>query len=56
MSSRRLYELDRSSPQFPDQLYLLLYDKEYVERLKELPEDELTELINCLDNVSFPLQ
>jgi len=56
MSSRHLYELDRSSPQFQDQLFLLLCDKEYVERLKELPEDELMELINCLDDVSFPLR
>jgi len=53
MSLRRLLELDRSSNQFPDQLYQLLHDKEYVECLQQLPNDELAQLVNHLDDVGF---
>lgn len=55
MLLHRLYALDRSSAQFPDQLYQLLEDKEYVECLQKLPEDELIQLIGYLDDVRFPL-
>jgi hypothetical protein len=50
-----LYELDKSSTQFPDQLYRLLHDEEYVEGLTGLLKDELDQLINYLNDVSFPL-
>jgi len=53
MSPRRLFELDMSSNQFPDQLYQLLNDKEYVECLQQLPDDELAQLVNHLDDVGF---
>ena len=49
----RLYKLDRSSIQFPEQLDELLQDHEWVEGAKSLPEDELVELIDYLDDVSF---
>jgi hypothetical protein len=51
----RLYELNRSSDQFPDQLYQLLHDEEHIECLQKLPKEELDQLINYLNNVSFPL-
>ena len=51
----RLYELDRSSDRFPDQLYQLLHDEEHVECLQKLPKDELDRLINYLNDVRFPL-
>ena len=53
MSPRRLYELDRSSDQFPDRLYQLLHDKEYVKCLQQLPNDELAHLVDHLDDVGF---
>jgi len=56
MSSPCLYELDGSSAQFPDQLYELLHDKEYVECLQKLPEDELLQLTNHPNGVRFPLR
>lgn len=52
MLSQRLYELNRSSARFPDQLNQLLQDKRWVEDLQRLPNDELVELIGYLDNVS----
>ena len=51
MSAQRLYELDRSSIQFPEQLDGLLRDKEWVEQLKFLPEHELVELAGHLHDV-----
>jgi len=53
MSQRRLYELDRSSDQFPDHLYQLLRDKEYVECLQQLSDDSLAQLVDYLDDVGF---
>ena len=53
MFAQRLYELDRSSPQFPEQLGELLQDEEWVEHLQPLSEGELVDLIDCLDSVSF---
>jgi len=55
MSLQRLYDFDRSSTQFPDQLDKLLHDKEYVGGLLELPEPELVQLVNHLNNVGFCL-
>jgi len=52
----RLYELDRSSAQFPDQLDQLLHDKEHMECFQNLPEDELAELVNYLNDVRFTLR
>jgi len=54
MSLQRLHDLDRSSAQFPEQLDKLLHDKEYVDGLLGLPEPELNELVNHLNNVGFP--
>jgi len=51
MVSRHLYDLNRPSAQFPDQLYQLLHDKEHVECLVGLPEDELAGLIDYLNDV-----
>jgi len=51
MSAQRLYELDRSSNQFPEQLNELLHDREWVEQLKLLPEGELVELAGHLHDV-----
>ena len=55
MVSQHLYDLDRASDQFPDQLYQLLHDKEHVECLVNLPEDELAGLMDYLNDVRFPL-
>ena len=52
MSLRRLYELDRS---FPDRLDQLLHDQEYVDELQRLPEHELFQLVNHLNDVCLPL-
>ena len=49
--TQRLYELDKSSTQFPEQLDELLHDTEWVKCLELLPEGELMELIGYLDNV-----
>ena len=49
----RLYKLDRSSTQFPEQLNELLQDHEWVEGLKFLPEAQLVDLIGYLDDVRF---
>ena len=51
MSAQRLYELDRSSTQFPEQLDELLHDEEWERQLQLLPEDELMELTGHLDDV-----
>jgi len=54
MSLQRLFDLDRSSAQFPDQLDKLLHDKEYVAELLELPDSELIQLVDRLNNVGLP--
>jgi len=54
MSLQRLVDLDRSSVQFSDQLDKLLHDKEYVAELLRLPDPELTQLVDYLNNVGFP--
>ena len=53
MFAQRLYELDRSSPRYPEQLNELLQDEEWVEQLRSLSEDGLVDLIDYLDSVSF---
>ena len=53
MFAQRLYELDRSSTYFPEQLDELLQDDEWVGHLQSLPEGELVELIEYLDSVRF---
>ena len=55
MASQLLYRLDRLSDLFPDRLYQLLHDEEHMERLVGLPGDELTELIDYLNDVRLPL-
>ena len=52
-SRERLYKLDRSSTQFLERLNKLLQDGEWIEGLKSLPENELMEPIDYLDNVRF---
>ena len=54
MSLQRLRDLDRSSAQFPDQLDKLLHDKEYVDGLLGLPQPELIQLVDHLNNVGCP--
>lgn len=54
MSLQRLLDLDRSSAQFSDQLDKLLHDKEYVAGLLELPDPELIQMVDYLNNVGFP--
>ena len=51
MPEQRLGQLDRSSTGFPEQLGELLRDQKWAESLKLLPEEELRELIDYLDNV-----
>jgi len=51
MLAPRLIQLDRTSTQFPEQLDKLLHDKEWVEGVQVLPEDELMEAIGYLDDV-----
>lgn len=52
MSLRRLYDLDEP---FPRQLDQLLHDQEYVDELRELPEPELSQLVDHLNDVCFYL-
>ena len=47
--------VDRSPTQFPEQLYQLLHDEEWVATLTHPPEGELGELIGYLDNVRSTL-
>jgi hypothetical protein len=52
MSLQHLYNLDKRSPQFSGQLEKFLFNKEFVEGFRKLPEGELVELANYLDSVS----
>ena len=49
--AQHIYELDRLSARFPEQLYKLLRDEEWVEGIQRLPKGKLVELIGYLDNV-----
>jgi len=51
MLAQRLYQLDRSSARFPEQLDKLLHDKEWVEQAQLLPKDELVEMIEHINDV-----
>ena len=53
MSLQRLYGLDRSSTQFSDQLDELLHDKGYLDELRGLPEIELVQLVDHVNDVGF---
>lgn len=44
-------QLNRSSPQFPDQLTSLLYGKEYKECIPKLQDQEVVWLVEYLDAV-----
>jgi hypothetical protein len=52
MSLRRLYDLDKS---FPDRLDQILHDQEYVDELRGLPDHELSELVDHLNDVCLLL-
>ena len=54
MSLHRLYDLDGSSAQFSDELDRLLHEKEYVDGFQKLPEGELIQLVDYLNNVRHP--
>ena len=51
MSAQRLYELDKSSTRFPEQLEKLLDDKEWIDHLRALPRGDVPGLISHLDEV-----
>ena len=51
--TQRLYELDRSSAQFPERLDELLQDERWIKDLKRLSRHRLMGLIDYLDNVRF---
>ena len=53
MDLQRLYGLDRSSVQFPDQLYQFLHEEGYVESIQNLPDGELSEFLDYLNGVRF---
>ena len=50
---QRLYELDRSSARFPEQLGELLEDRDWGWQLEHLTEREQMSLVNYLDKVRF---
>ena len=52
MSLQSLYELDRS---FPDRLDKLLHVQKYVEELQGLPDQELLQLVDYLNDVCSPM-
>ena len=49
--TRRLYELDRSSAQFPERLDKLLQDEGWMKDIQRLSRHRLVELTDHLDNV-----
>ncbi|KAF9789158.1 kinase-like domain-containing protein [Thelephora terrestris] len=51
MDIQPLYELDKSSPQFPEQLIQLLRNEQWMASLQSSPEGELGKLIGYLDNI-----
>ena len=48
---QRLDRLDKSSPDFHDQLYSVLYGKEYVQCVPDLQPDDVSWLVDYLDTV-----
>ena len=51
MLAQRLYDLDRTSTRFPEQLSKLLRDREWTGHIQRLPEVELVELLGYIDEV-----
>ena len=51
MSTKNLYELDRSSAQFPNRLDELLRSEQWTKDAGDLLEDEIKRLIGYLDEV-----
>ena len=51
MTLQDLYDLDRSSSRFPDQLDHFLHHEVNAKYTRNLPEDELVGLVNYLDDV-----
>jgi len=49
-----LLQLNQSSPQFPGQLLDILDSREFDERVSNLPNYDLAEVIEHLDNVPSP--
>ena len=52
MSAKHLYELDRSSAQFPNQLDELLRSGQWTKDTEDLLEDEIKRLVGYLDEVT----
>ena len=48
---QQLHRLDRSSPDFHDQLCNVLYGEEYVQCVRNIKDDDLVWLVNYLDKV-----
>lgn len=55
MALRLLYGLDKSSAQFPDQLDQFFHDEKHMECIQILPESELEELLDYMDDVKLLL-
>ena len=53
MELQHLYDLDRSSVQFPDQLDQFLHEEGHVESIQNLPDGELSEFLDYLNSVRF---
>ena len=51
---QQLYDLDRTSPQFHEQLSGLLRGREYQDVFPNLRSEDLSWLVEYLDSVSFP--
>ena len=49
---QKLNNLDKSSPEFHDQLNNVLYTEEYIQCVTNVQGDNLTWLVDFLDNVS----
>ena len=52
---QRLYDLDKSSPQFHGQLSNLIHGQEHRERVSHLRGEDLVRLVEYLDSVSFQI-
>lgn len=51
---RQFGRLDRSSPQFPEQLTVLLDEKECRDRILSLPDRDVAWLVDYMDDVRTP--
>ena len=52
---QQLYNLDKSSSEFHDQLSSILYGQEYQEHVPNLQGDRLAWLVDYLDKVRLPV-